>query len=388
MEYTRILKFGMSGNDVFYIKECLFSLKYYPSTITVIRNKTFGNDTVKAVLKFQNGNKDNTGKQLVADDKIGRLTWGAIVREYQKLISATQPIHTAPVLSGLLKVGSRGEAVRVVQLRLNQLGFNCGTVDGIFGSKTNAAVKAFQTKNGLVVDGIVGSKTIAKLFEVPTPAPTPTPAPVPVSLLNDYTHISKAKRDLIEKDLVGVSETRKKIVLEILRWCHDHDAGGEPRALYIIGANLYNISKEIFYPTKEYIEKRAASQPSYFNGGRKEFMLAQIAKNPKLPASDCSGMEVGYMRKFGIQTFDTTADSLCSGAHSVSVNKSALKPGDWVGKDGHIGTYVGGGYVVEFYGGAYTCALTALNKRTAYNFITKRLSTGSNWTKYRKPKYY
>ena len=104
------------------------------------------------------------------------------------------------------------------------------------------------------------------------------PLPVPVSLLNDYTHISKAKRDLIEKDLVGVSETRKKIVLEILRWCHDHDAGGEPRALYIIGANLYNISKEIFYPTKEYIEKRAASQPSYFNGGRKEFMLAQIAK--------------------------------------------------------------------------------------------------------------
>lgn len=384
MEYTRILKFGRSGDDVFYIKKCLFSLKYYPSTITVIRNKTFGNDTVKAVLKFQNGNKDNTGKQLVADGKVERLTWGAIVREYQKFISATQPIYTAPVLGELLKVGSHGEAVRVVQLRLNQLGFNCGTVDGIFSSKTNAAVKAFQTKNGLVVDGIIGSKTIAKLFEVPTPVPVP----VPVSLLNDYTHISKAKRALIEKDLTGVSETRKKIVLEILRWCHDHDAGGEPRALYIFGANLYNVNKEIFYPTKGYIEKGAASRPSYFNGGRKEFMLAQIAKNPKLPASDCSGMEVGYMRKFGIKTFDASANSLCSNSHSTKIDKSALKPGDWVGKDGHIGTYVGGGYVVEFYGGAYTCALTALNKRTAYNFITKRLSTGPAWTKYRKPSYY
>jgi peptidoglycan hydrolase-like protein with peptidoglycan-binding domain len=380
VKYTRVLKFGSSGDDVFYIKKCLFSLKYYPSTITAITKKTFGNDTVKAVLKFQNENKDNTGKQLVADGKVGPLTWGAIVREYQKFISTTQPIYTAPVLNGLLKVGSRGEEVRVVQLRLNQLGFNCGTVDGIFGSKTKAAVKAFQTKNGLVVDGIVGSKTIAKLFEVPAPAP--------VSLLNDYTHISKAKRDLIEKDLAGVSETRKKIVLEILRWCHDHDAGGEPRALYIIGANLYNTNKEIFYPTKEYIEKRAAARPSYFTGGRKEFMLAQIAKNPKLPAADCSGMEVGYMRKFGIQTFDATANSLCSSAHSVSISKSALKPGDWVGRDGHIGTYVGGGYVVEFYGGAYTCALTALNKRTAYNFITKKLSTGSNWTKFRRPKYY
>lgn len=154
-------------------------------------------------------------------------------------------------------------------------------------------------------------------------------------------------------------------------------AGGEPRSLYIIGANLYNIEKEIFYPTVSYIEKRASSRSSYFSGGRKAWMIAQIQKNPKLPAADCSGMEIGYMRKFGIKTFDATANSLCSNSHSTKIGKSALKPGDWVGKDGHIGTYVGGGYVVEFYGGAFTCALTALNSRTAYNFITKRLSTGS-----------
>lgn len=296
MVYTRVLKFRMSGEDVFYIKNCLFALKYYASTITAIRNKGFGYDTLKAVKKFQVNNKDNNGVQLDDDGKVGRLTWGAIVREYEKLTA--------------------------------------------------------------------------------------------VSLLKSYTHISEEKRKLIERDLAGVSETRKKIVLEILQWCHDHTVGGEPRSLYIIGANLYNIEKQIFYPTVSYIEKRASSRPSYFSGGRKEWMISQIQKNPKLPASDCSGMEVGYMRKFGIKTFDATANSLCSNTHSTKINKSSLKPGDWVGKDGHIGTYVGGGYVVEFYGGAFTCALTALNSRTAYNFITKRLSTGSAWTKFRRPRYY
>ena len=46
---------------------------------------------------------------------------------------------------------------------LNALGYDCGSVDGIFGSKTYAAVLAFQKANGLVADGIVGSLTWGKL---------------------------------------------------------------------------------------------------------------------------------------------------------------------------------------------------------------------------------
>lgn len=66
----------------------------------------------------------------------------------------------------LLKVGSRGETVRKLQEMLNSLGFNCGAADGIFGPKTQAAVKAFQKKYGLVADGIVGPQTWRKLAEV------------------------------------------------------------------------------------------------------------------------------------------------------------------------------------------------------------------------------
>lgn len=65
--------------------------------------------------------------------------------------------------SVVLKVGSSGAQVKTLQTKLNNWGYDAGSVDGIFGSKTQAAVKRFQQKNGLVVDGIVGAKTAAAL---------------------------------------------------------------------------------------------------------------------------------------------------------------------------------------------------------------------------------
>lgn len=63
-----------------------------------------------------------------------------------------------------LKQGSRGEHVKLVQQRLKELGYAVGTVDGIFGSQTAAAVKAFQRDYGLTVDAIVGPATWQALF--------------------------------------------------------------------------------------------------------------------------------------------------------------------------------------------------------------------------------
>ena len=49
--------------------------------------------------------------------------------------------------------------MKMLQERLNTLGFDCGIADGIFGKKTQAGVKTFQAAHGLIVDGIVGIKT-------------------------------------------------------------------------------------------------------------------------------------------------------------------------------------------------------------------------------------
>lgn len=56
-----------------------------------------------------------------------------------------------------IKVGSRGEAVKTLQNRLNLI------ADGIFGKLTDEAVRQFQHENGLVEDGIVGPLTWEKL---------------------------------------------------------------------------------------------------------------------------------------------------------------------------------------------------------------------------------
>lgn len=61
----------------------------------------------------------------------------------------------------------RGEDVRALQVDLNRLGYACGTADGIFGPKTNAAARAFQREHGSEVDGVVGEKTRAALEEAP-----------------------------------------------------------------------------------------------------------------------------------------------------------------------------------------------------------------------------
>lgn len=71
-----------------------------------------------------------------------------------------------PELTRILKLKSpnmRGEDVRWAQARLNALGYNSGTPDGIFGPNTDKAVKAFQRANGLSQDGDIGPKTWAKL---------------------------------------------------------------------------------------------------------------------------------------------------------------------------------------------------------------------------------
>ena len=59
--------------------------------------------------------------------------------------------------------GSSGEDVRLIQTKLRRWGYYSGEVDGLYGSKTAAAVRFFQQKNGLQSDGICGPQTLAAL---------------------------------------------------------------------------------------------------------------------------------------------------------------------------------------------------------------------------------
>ena len=67
--------------------------------------------------------------------------------------------------------GSSGEVVTQIQTKLKRWGYYNGSIDGIYGSATEKAVRLFQQKNGLTVDGKAGQQTLAAMgITASTPA--------------------------------------------------------------------------------------------------------------------------------------------------------------------------------------------------------------------------
>lgn len=99
-----------------------------------------------------------------------------------------------PVTPPTLRRGSRGEYVTLMQTKLIQRGYDVGKTgaDGIYGAKTEAAVRAFQADNGLKADGICGQATWSALESAETVLYTVT-----------IQHISQAVADEIVKKYGG-----------------------------------------------------------------------------------------------------------------------------------------------------------------------------------------
>ncbi len=66
-------------------------------------------------------------------------------------------------MTAIFQYGSGGDAVKIIQQRLQDLGYYSGNVDGIYGYGTYEGVKLFQQNNGLTPDGIVGEGTLNAL---------------------------------------------------------------------------------------------------------------------------------------------------------------------------------------------------------------------------------
>ena len=89
------------------------------------------------------------------------------------LIALLIIVAVSPVSRAFSSFGSRGEEVVMIQQRLSELGYYTGSIDGIYGSATKAAVTAFQKDNGLAADGIAGQKTLTALKVYESTGSTP-----------------------------------------------------------------------------------------------------------------------------------------------------------------------------------------------------------------------
>lgn len=94
-----------------------------------------------------------------------------------------------PVNCPTLRRGDRGQLVSILQTQLERAGFAVGAIDGIFGARTESAVRAFQQQRNLPVTGVVDVATWTALgvnCSIAPPGPTPPPSPGPTPPMEQF----------------------------------------------------------------------------------------------------------------------------------------------------------------------------------------------------------
>ena len=133
----RILQRGDTGSDVRTAQTALIRAGYDPGAA----NGVFGAATERAVMQFQ--------RVLGAtrDGIIGPVTWQFL----EPFALESNP--------DVLRRGSRGAMVRRLQEALEASGNSPGRIDGLFGTKTQAALRAFQRSAMLAQTGVADRAT-------------------------------------------------------------------------------------------------------------------------------------------------------------------------------------------------------------------------------------
>lgn len=142
-EPERLIQKGCKGEDVKWVQ---YELNECGAGLVI--DGDCGEKTDAAIRFFQASCK------IVVDGIVGNTTKGYLKGEN---------VNPYPAPTRLIKFGCEGEDVKWVQFELNQAGYNL-EVDGICGSKTDAAIRGFQSKYRLLVDGVVGNNTKGELI--------------------------------------------------------------------------------------------------------------------------------------------------------------------------------------------------------------------------------
>lgn len=287
-----------------------------------------------------------------------------------------------------------GEDVRYIKNILLGLGMYGPEISVIrrdeFGLDTLKAVCAFQKRAGFPPNGVIDRACWQAMVDAkPLDAPEKSGADeYPAELPQNIGAQAKAA---ISPELARLDNRRKDIIRLALGFAFDPTVPRDyPISLYIRGGNLYNKDLTPNVITLARIAAGAKSQPSFYSDGRREMMEAAVKTYPSTTGADCSGGVVGLFRhgRFVAPGFDSTADGLYRSAAMLKIEKGELCPADLVYRSGHIGLYAGGGYAVEWMGGAFGCQLTKLDGRKGFNFVTGKTANMSPWTGFLRPSYY
>lgn len=129
-----VMSIGAEGEDVYELQCRLRELDYINTATSY-----FGELTEAAVILFQQKNG------LAVDGSVGNQT--------------REMLYSEDARANALYIGSESAEVKAFQERLIKLGYLTGTADGKYGKATEAAVKRFQERSGLIADGYLGPET-------------------------------------------------------------------------------------------------------------------------------------------------------------------------------------------------------------------------------------
>ncbi len=157
----RTLQEGQSSDAVRAMQKRLKALGYLSGSV----DGSYGQATKAAVIAFQ------TANGLKADGRAGTSTLNLLYSDEAKsadVLTGSGSNNGAGVtVNGYttLREGDSGDAVKTLQRALKNRGYYSGSIDGVYGSSTVAAVTAFQQRNGLRVDGTAGPSTQTALYD-------------------------------------------------------------------------------------------------------------------------------------------------------------------------------------------------------------------------------
>lgn len=272
------VNYGEKSDDVKTIQERLAKLGYMASEDAT---GYYGDKTLAAVKRFQERNG------LIADGSIGPETKAKIL--------------SSDALANAWVLGTSGDEVQKIQDRLVELKYMSKST-GYFGSDTEKAVKAFQSRNGLTADGRVGAQTSSVLFS--------SDAKKAASSSGGSTSKPSGGGSTSKPDNGGSSKPPS-----------GNEATNTPDATGV---------EKFISVAKEQLGKR------YVLGG----------KGPDV--FDCSGFVYYCLNKAGVsQGYMTSAGWKATTKYPIIKNFNDLQRGDVISFEGHVGIYLGGGQMID-----------------------------------------
>lgn len=346
-------KMGDVGDDITRIQNRLYELGYLAESSMV--SGTFDDHTEAGVRKLQQMNN------LSEDGRVGTET--------------VNLLYSDEVKANMLVYGEKSEVVEAVQKRLFDLGYMTTTPDGTYGSDTSIAVKAFQSKNDLVVDGYLGPSTRAVIL-------SGNAKPNGMTVGDQSDQVAKVQYLLAKWGYMGNSgvtgyygEATQAAVMAFQQR-NGLSADGRVGAMTIAKLTSDNVVRPAAStPRNRGDGSRSggggggggnaggggggggSAAPVYTGGGGVGTMLNLASSKVGSPyvwgskgpnAFDCSGFVYWVLNSSGVsQSYMTSSAWRNAGRYTRVSSFSQLQAGDIIVVSGHVGIVAGGGTVID-----------------------------------------